>query len=231
MKRLLGRLGQNIIVCGHYGCGKTNVATGLALAIAAAGYRCTLLDLDIINPYFRAADAASMLKDAGVGCIVPKFANTNLDLPALSSEIYSVFAGRESDPGCRAVFDVGGSEGALVLGRYAPYIRRLGYSLVCVVNMYRPLTSSAPAAAVDLRDLEPLSGLEVTHIINNSNLGRETSPGLIEASLKYARDISRLTGAKLLCTTIHNKAFCDALSRKYSDMTFCTLPDSTRRLF
>jgi hypothetical protein len=231
VRRLVGRLGQNSIICGHFGSGKTNVSVGLSLAIAAAGYRCALVDLDIVNPYFRAADAALILKDAGVECIVPQYANTNLDLPALGGEIFSVFARGESDPGCYAVFDVGGSEGAGVLGRYLPYLRQQGCSVICVVNMYRPLTSMPETAAADLRETEALSGLRVTHIINNSNLGRETSSAHIEESLEYTREISRLIGAGLLYTTMHSRIFCDALSRKYPDMTFCTLPDSTRRLF
>ena len=231
VEELIRNLGKNIVVCGHFGSDKTNIAVGLSLGIAASGLGCTLVDLDIVSACFRAADAAPILHDAGVDCIVPRYANTNLDLPALSGEIYSAFADGASTQGRRAVFDTGGSEGAGVLGRYLPFLTQSGYSMIYIVNMYRPLTSSPAAAAGDLWEIEAHSRLRVTHIINNSNLGQKTTLADIEASLGYAGKISGLTGAKLLCTTMYSRDICDALSRRYRDMTFCVLPDSTRRLF
>ena len=50
------KLAQCIIVCGHYGAGKTNLTVNLALLAAGAGERVTVVDMDIVNPYFRTAD-------------------------------------------------------------------------------------------------------------------------------------------------------------------------------
>ena len=78
-----------IIVCGHYGSGKTNVAVNLALQYKSAHHDrdVALADVDIVNPYFRAADAAKQLSDAGVRPIIPAFANSNVDIPSLPAEL------------------------------------------------------------------------------------------------------------------------------------------------
>ena len=44
------------IITGHYGSGKTNVSVNMALDLAAKGEKVTVVDLDIVNPYFRTAD-------------------------------------------------------------------------------------------------------------------------------------------------------------------------------
>ena len=76
------------IVCGHYGSGKTNLAVNLAMALAKNNERVVLVDLDIVNPYFRAADSRAELEAMGVRCILPQFANTNVDVPSLPTQIH-----------------------------------------------------------------------------------------------------------------------------------------------
>ena len=110
MKRLLQK--RITVIAGHFGCGKTNIAVNLALALAEEGKKCCLVDLDIVNPYFRSADNEKQLKEAGVRPILPEFANTNVDIPSLPKEYGSVFVTDEC-----AVIDVGGdSDGATALG-------------------------------------------------------------------------------------------------------------------
>ena len=59
------------VVCGHYGCGKTNLTLNLALEAAAAGERVTVADLDIVNPYFRSSEYGGLLEEQGVRLIAP----------------------------------------------------------------------------------------------------------------------------------------------------------------
>ncbi len=183
------------VVAGHYGAGKTNVAVSLALERAARGS--VLVDLDTVNPYFRAADSAAELRAAGVRAIIPEFANTNVDIPTLPPEIASVFASGES-----VVFDVGGDDGAAALGVYRGDIESVGYEMLYVVNKYRPLISDPGDAVALMREIESYSRLRFTGIVNNSNLGAETTRFDVEASLPYAAEVSRLSGLPVVFTSV-----------------------------
>ena len=80
-----------IILTGNYGSGKTELALNLAFSFAEAGLRTTLVDLDIVNPYFRSGEKYHEMEDAGVRMLMPTFALTTVDIPALPAEIQSVF--------------------------------------------------------------------------------------------------------------------------------------------
>ena len=53
--------------------------------------RTTLVDLDIVNPYFRSGEKAEEMEKAGVRMLMPTFAMTTVDIPALPAEIQSVY--------------------------------------------------------------------------------------------------------------------------------------------
>ena len=100
------------VITGHYGCGKTNVAVNIALKLAAEGKKVTVVDLDIVNPYFRTADFGELFDGKGIELIVPMYANSNLDIPALSFDLGAIINGSSY-----TVIDVGGDpEGAIALG-------------------------------------------------------------------------------------------------------------------
>ena len=107
------------LFCGHYGSGKTNIAVNYAKHIKAGGFKTTIVDLDIVNPYFRTKDSEKELEALGIRVISLPFANSNVDLPSIPAESYSVFNKKDE----YAVFDIGGDDsGAYVLGRFAPYV-------------------------------------------------------------------------------------------------------------
>ncbi|MFA6948190.1 MAG: P-loop NTPase [Eubacteriales bacterium] len=183
-----------IIVTGHFGSGKTNVAVNIAMQLARRGEKTTLIDFDVVNPYFRAADSKSELESMGVRCIIPEFANSNVDVPSLPPDIYSVFDGVGY-----AVFDVGGDEtGAVALGMFSAQIKTCGYDMLCVCSMYRPLTPTAEDTAGLLADIEGHSRLRVTGLVNNSNVGYATDADTLAASGEYISRVSALTGVPLL---------------------------------
>ena len=186
------------LITGHYGSGKTNLAVNLALEAKKQGKSTAIVDLDIVNPYFRTADFAGMLEEQGVRVIVPMYANTNLDIPALTGAVDSVINSGEFD--C-VILDVGGDDaGAITLGRYAPAIAAEAYDLFYVVNQYRYLTATAEDALEVLRDIAAVSRLSPTGVLNNSNLGEETALETVLDSVPFAQEVARLAGVPLWAT-------------------------------
>lgn len=190
------------ILAGHYGSGKTNVAVNLALKIKQDGLNVKIADLDIVNPYFRTKDSLKELTDAGIQLISPAFANTNVDLPALPQEAYSLVQQKNF----YAVLDVGGDDrGAYALGRYAPYIKEENnYEMCFVFNCYRPLTRTAEEAIEVMKEIEFACKIPFTAIINNSNIGNDTDADTILASLKETEKLSELTGLPVIYTTVRD---------------------------
>ncbi len=180
------------LFAGHYGSGKTNIAVNYALMLAVEGKKVCVGDLDIVNPYFRTKDSAAVLEAAGIDLISPQYANTNVDLPALPAEAYRLV----QDKGVYAIADIGGDDrGAYALGRYVPAIKEEGnYRMVFVANFCRPLTRTAADALEVMREIEAACGLPFTHIVNNTNLGPETTAETVLNSLEHAEHLSSLSG-------------------------------------
>ncbi len=110
-----------VVISGHYGVGKTNLALNLALDARAAGREVALADLDVVNPYFRSSDYGGLLADAGVKLIAPAFAGTTLDSPGITGKVLTAVEwAREgaAEPAGETVQDpTGGAElGALASG-------------------------------------------------------------------------------------------------------------------
>ncbi len=180
------------LFAGHYGSGKTNIAVNYALMLAAEGKKVCIGDLDIVNPYFRTKDSASVLAEAGIDLISPQYANSNVDLPALPAEAYRLVQDRQT----YGVADIGGDDrGAYALGRYVPAIvQEQNYNMVFVANFCRPLTRTAQDALEVMREIEDACSLGFTHIVNNTNLGPETTAQTVLDSLDYVNQLSALSG-------------------------------------
>ena len=192
-----------LLLCGHYGSGKTNIAVNLAQAIKREYPTVTLADLDIVNPYFRSKDSAQDLEAAGIRLICSRYANSNVDIPALPPDLYAL----TDDRRMRAVIDVGGDDrGALVLGRIAPAIlSENDYEMLMVINCYRPLTRDAASTIEVMREIEYAGGIRFTALINNSNLGTETTATDVLASMSYANEVAAMSNLPLVMTTADQK--------------------------
>ncbi|MBE6692123.1 MAG: cobalamin biosynthesis protein CobQ [Ruminococcaceae bacterium] len=186
------------IISGPYGSGKTNIAVNLAMDIAKNGEICRIADLDIVNPYFRSADNAKMLKEIGVHTMIPEFANTNVDIPSLPPDYQLLFTGDG-----KSVADVGGdADGAAVLGLSHDDYVEAGYKMYFVYNRYRYVTVRHEDALEVLKAIERASGLTFHGIINNSNLGEETTEEVVLKAIPYAEEFAKLANIPLLLTTI-----------------------------
>lgn len=175
------------IICGHYGCGKSNYSVNLALNMAKEGRKVMLCDLDLVNPYFLSSACEDILKENGVKVISTLYANTNVETPALPPDLNLVF---ETD--MDVVMDVGGDDaGAVVLGRYAPFIEKIDYEMVYVVNKYRNLTATVEDTVEILREIEAASRCKATKVLNNSHLKQETTWETVKDSLEYADEVAK----------------------------------------
>ena len=57
------------IIIGHYGSGKTEFAVNYAMLLSQQTSNVAICDLDIVNPYFRSREKASLLESNGVTVI------------------------------------------------------------------------------------------------------------------------------------------------------------------
>ena len=205
------------LFAGHYGSGKTNIAVNYAIMLAAEGKSVCIADLDIVNPYFRTKDSEAELEAAGIRLVSPQYANTNVDLPALPAESYRLV----QDKSTYGIMDIGGDDrGAYALGRYAPAIKAEGdYRMAFVVNCHRPLTANVEDTLEIMREIEAACGLEFNCIVNNSNLGEQTTAQTVLDSVSFAEHLSEASGLPIWMHTAEKSVAAELPSLTVMPMT------------
>ena len=199
------------LFAGHYGSGKTNIAVNYAFKLAREGKPVCIADLDIVNPYFRTKDSEAELSALGIRLVSPQYANTNVDLPALPAESYRLV----QDKSTYGIMDIGGDDrGAYALGRFAAAIKSENdFRMAFVVNCYRPLTSTVEDAMTVMREIEAACGLRFTCIVNNSNLGAETTAETVLNSLDFVEALSKEAGLPVWMHTAE-----ESVARELADL-------------
>lgn len=196
---------------GHYGSGKTFVSVNYALALKKLGKKVSVYDLDIVNPYFRTVDAEKTLKSAGINLVVSPYAETNVDIPAMNPESYRMTDDKEEF----AVVDVGGDDrGALALGRFSDKLKEENdYDALFVLNPFRPETRDILGAYEMFTEIEKTSRIPFTGIVNNANLGEQTTEADILKGLKFAEEFSQKTGILVKFTAIRKDFLTENLKK------------------
>ena len=212
------------LFAGHYGSGKTNLALNYALWLRRQDLKVTVADLDIVNPYFRTKDGEALLNAAGIDLISSKYANSNLDIPAMPAEVYSLV----EDRSVYAVMDIGGDDrGALALGRYAPAIlEENDYEMLFVANKARPLTRTVNDALEVFCEIQAACGIPFTAIVNNTNLGPATTAETVLSGEAFAREIAERTGLQVKMTCVP-ESLAAGLENKVSNI----FPISVMKLY
>ncbi len=186
------------VITGHYGCGKTS----LSLNLAMSGKYKSIIDLDVVNPFFRSSDYRKMIEDKGVKVIAPYFAGTNLDVPFIPKDVKTSVMFDE-----KVLIDAGGDDqGAVATGTISNEIKKRGYDLVYVVNFMRPQTRIAEDAFDIMKEIESACHLYVTGIVNNTNLKQETTQEVIDYGVDRTRELARMAGLPILFH-VQEKAF------------------------
>ncbi len=176
------------IFTGHYGSGKTENAINYALQLKKQGEDVIIVDLDIVNPYYRTKDAETFLNENGIEVISPLFANTNVEMLTLPSDVFKVFA----DKSKKVIFDVGGDDdGATALGQYYPYFQNDSYDMFVVINTKRPLTDTKENIIIILLGIVEKSRLQPTGLINNTNISADTQIADIQEGEEIVLEVSK----------------------------------------
>ena len=193
------------MLCGHYGSGKTNIALNMAYRLKETKENVAIADLDIVNPYFRTKDSEAELKEKGIRLIASEYAGTNVDIPALPQDMYSL----TDDKNVYAVIDVGGDDrGALALGRIMPSIKEENdYEIFLVINKYRPLTPDVESTLEVMAEIETAGNFKFTGIVNNYNLGVLTTAEDVLNSAEYAESVAKAIGLPLVYTSVNETLF------------------------
>ena len=181
------------VLMGSFGSGKSELAINMALQARKSG-PCTLVDLDVINAYFRSSERAADLEAAGVELISPPFAMDKIEILALSPRVYSAFTPGEGT----VIFDIGGDDiGTVALGQYKPNFANIPperLHVLFIVNPLRPMAANVPSALAVLGNLQIAGRLEVTGIVNNGNLAGMTDVSHLVMGYELVRGLSDQTG-------------------------------------
>lgn len=204
------------VVVGHYGVGKTNFCINLAIDAAEAGLDVTLIDLDIVNPYFRASEQRTVLEQHGVRLVAPVFAEagSSLDVPSLTGGIAPAI--EAAGEGQLVLIDAGGDDvGATALGRFARYVKAHDYAMLYVANRFRNLVADPRDALENMREIEAASHLQVTALASNAHLKQLTTPETVIEGLEYAQELSQLSGLRVVCVTAPQNVQITELDKLY----------------
>ena len=184
------------IIGGAYGSGKTEFAVNYAKYLKTKEQGpIGLIDLDIVNPYFRSRDLTEQMEQEGITVVSSELARENVDIPALSPRIYSLL----QDHSYRVVIDVGGDPvGARALGRFNQYFTAEPYDFWIVVNPFRPDTKSVAQVVKLIEGLQTAARIGATGLVANINLGRETTLEIWREGLPLIREIGNRMGLPIV---------------------------------
>ncbi len=195
----------NIIV-GGYGSGKSEVSVNLARYLALdktfVNRPISILDLDIVNPYFRSREASVELEKLGIGSINPEGAEFYADLPIILPQIRGAIETAEGTVIC----DVGGDDvGARVLSSLAGSFHAATYDMVLVLNLSRPFTSNVAGCLKTISEIEFSSRLKFSGIISNTHLMDDTNEEIVLSGIALSKEVSKQTGLKLWFVSAEQK--------------------------
>lgn len=196
------------IIVGAYGSGKSEISVNLALKMReqSAESKILLADLDIVNPFYRSSDAAKTLENNNIRLISPMYANSNVDAPVLSGEVYVIFDDEEYS----GVFDIGGEDmGATILGSMKTRLDKTDADLWMAVNTRRPFTSTPDEIIIMASELCEASKMKITGFINNTNVLEQTVSEDVLEGARILKEVEAKTGIPVVMTTVMEGVFSE----------------------
>lgn len=231
-----------VVLVGHFGAGKTEIAVNLALGWRERGEEVTIVDLDLVKPYFRTRLLREEFAARGIHLVVPGDDRIASDLPILVPEVRGS-VGRAAAGGRRVIIDVGGADvGARVLGAVGGLNDPRLADVLFVVNGNRPFAETPEEVIRVLREVQVASRLTVTGLVSNTHLMEESTPEVVHAGLALTDQVSRDTGLPIRFRAVLDRVLAEcgadgdlgelpllSVARRITPPLECRPPGSRRR--
>lgn len=182
------------IIIGHYGSGKTEFSVNYAAKLAQKSIKTLLVDLDVVNPYFRSREKTEELGNMGIKLIGGSINASAMDMPTIPGDVLIAF----QDKSYEAVLDVGGDPaGARTLGRYVDYLKDGNYDMFFVLNANRPETQTVEKVIEYMVKIQDTARAKITGIVNNTHMLKGTTIEDVLKGYELSLKVSEETGVPL----------------------------------
>ncbi len=180
---------------GEYAGGKSEVALNRALELGREGRKVTLVDLDIVEPCYTLRPIKHLLEERGV-CVLAWETRKTFGLGEAGTVLKADARWalrREGD----VILDIGyGVEGSKTLSLVEGARTEKNLCILAVINVSRPMTGTVDDIVEHVKGMMPVHGL-----VNNTHLGDETTPEVVQAGAGVVDGAARILGLPVVATT------------------------------
>ena len=186
-------------IVGHFGSGKTEFAVNYALDLRKVLDQVAILDMDIANPYFRSRERQALMieKDIDIHFNTYGF-DISEDLPAITATVRAPLENKDYT----TVVDVGGNDsGARIINQFRKYFLEEDSRMLAVLNLNRPDTETVDTCIDHIRSIEIETEVQISGIINNTHMLRETTVEDIIYGYEMCSEVSKRLGIPVVYNT------------------------------
>jgi hypothetical protein len=184
---------------GEYASGKSEVAVNRSIDLLKVGHVVTLVDLDLVEPFYTLRPIKRKLEEMGLHVLAWETGET-MGLGEAGSVIKPEMRWalrREGD----VILDIGyGVEGARTLNMIEGARESEDLRVFAVINISRPMTGSVPDIIEYVRELGRIDGL-----INNTHLGDETTSEVVQEGARVVAEAARDLALPVIATCIERR--------------------------